>query len=700
MNKSVSIIIPNFNGRELLKENLPILLSQMESRNPALPHEIIIVDDGSADGSVLFLRENFPQVKVVELKENRGFAYACNAGAKVASLEIVYLLNSDIKVCPGFIEPLLAHFDRDDVFAVSSVESGLGVPLGIPLVKFQYGIFWYWYEEILPTTYYLLPTAYEVFCVSGGHTAYSRDKFLALGGFDTLFRPFYAEDGDICWRAWKRGWRSIIEPESRVIHQCQATIGKFYSSSLIQKIHWKNRILMTWKNLTSKKLLLKHLFFIGPEFLVCPLIAKAEFSAGLLAALKELPSLITARKRDRIKNEVFSDGQLFKRFSRLPASPPFKILFLHEASRISGAENSLLNLVRHLDKDRFKAFFILPQEGPFAEELRRLGVDVELVKFPRVRSLWGVFSALRKIKKIARAKGINLIHSNSIRTHIYAAIVGKSLNIPVVWHQRNLITNEIIDPDRLFSFLADEIICNSYAIARRFLINGKLPAQVSVVYNGVDTDEFSPNFNAGTLRDEFGIGAAETVIGIASRFGPDKGHEAFLKAAQIVLNRGLGCRFLVVGDAVFPQDRWREDYLRKLARDLGLSGKAVFCGGRKDMPQVYAAMDIFVLASDAEPCGRVIFEAMASGKPVVATNSGGTPEIVADAKTGFLVQPGNPEEMAQKIIWLLNNPIQAKAMGEEARKRVEENFKIGTNVKRIEAVYSELLGSLRWKSES
>jgi len=123
MKNSLSIIIPNFNGKELLKENLPVLLEHAFAggNHP----EIIVVDDGSSDGSAEFLRDNFPQIKVIPLPQNHGFAYACNAGVNEAKGEIIYLLNSDVKVCAGFLEPLLAHFDKDDIFAVGSIANSL-----------------------------------------------------------------------------------------------------------------------------------------------------------------------------------------------------------------------------------------------------------------------------------------------------------------------------------------------------------------------------------------------------------------------------------------------------------------------------------------------------------------------------------------------------------------------------------------------
>jgi glycosyltransferase involved in cell wall biosynthesis len=377
----------------------------------------------------------------------------------------------------------------------------------------------------------------------------------------------------------------------------------------------------------------------------------------------------------------------------------YNILYLHETSRFSGAEESLFNLMRFQNHNLFNAFFILPEAGQFSDKLEDIGIKVFIVSLPRIRRIRGVMLSVKKILRIAKENNIHLLHTNSIRTHMYGAYVAKKLKIPIIWHERNLITKEIFDPDRLFSFLADKIICNSYAIARRFLRKDTVlqsnNSKIAVIYNGVDTERFNPGINGQALRREFGIRSDEIVIGIASRFGADKGHDTFLKAAKILLSHEeyekIPLRFLIVGNAVFAKDKWREDYLRKMAKDLGIADKIIFTGFRQDMPQVYAAMDIFVLASEAEPCGRVLFEAMASAKPIIATNSGGTPEIVKEAITGFLVKPKQPQELAQKIGWLVNNLAKAKMMAEAGWKRIEADFKIGRNVAEIEAVYAELL---------
>jgi glycosyltransferase involved in cell wall biosynthesis len=371
------------------------------------------------------------------------------------------------------------------------------------------------------------------------------------------------------------------------------------------------------------------------------------------------------------------------------------ILYLHETSKIAGAENSLLQLAKNLDIARFKPFFALPEDGPLADALRRCGIDVELVGFPKIRAGSGVIAATTAIRRLIAGKSIALVHSNSIRTNLYGAAAARLSGVPVVWHERNLITTEKLDPDMVLAFLPDAIVCNSRAIARRFEKSGALPAKVQVIYNGVDTKAFNPSVSGKALRDRFGIGADEIVIGIASRFNPDKGHETFLRAAKLIARNQARVRFLIVGGAVFASDAGREKTLRDLALDLGIDDRVVFTGLIQEMAEAYAAMDIVVLASDAEPCGRVIFEAMATGRPMVATDTGGTPEIVVDGETGILVHPRDPAAMASALETLVADRQKRDAMGRLARGRMEALFGIEKNVANTEELYLRLLAKGR-----
>lgn len=371
----------------------------------------------------------------------------------------------------------------------------------------------------------------------------------------------------------------------------------------------------------------------------------------------------------------------------------YNILYLHETSILGGAENSLLNLVSKLDKNKFQPFFICPKEGPFIDELKKLNIKVDLVKFSRLKSLnlFRIYNTIRKIRQTIEKREIDLVHSSGVGTNLLGAISAKLSHVPIIWHARNLLVEGMWDIDQFFSFLPVKIICNSKAIQGRFSKKEKMQNKIITVINGVDIDKFNPKISGREIRKEFDINEKEIVIGIASRIDPSKGQEYFLHAAAEVVKSYPRVRFLVAGNAFSPGHSWFREHLRNLVQKLDLEGKVIFAGFRRDMPQVLAGMDIFVLASDAEPCGRVLFEAMAIGKPIVATNTGGTPEIVIDKQTGLLAPARNSKALAEAIIILLNNNKLAKEMGQKGRERVEKYFTIEEHVRKTEAVYKELL---------
>lgn len=238
-----SIIIPNWNGKKLLEKNLPrVLVSDAD--------EVIVADDDSTDGSIEFLKASFPQVKVISHRR-LGFAGNCNLGVKAAKGEIVVLLNTDVIPKKDFLPPLKKHFSDPKVFAVSFNEindSKFSWTKG----KFEKGFITHENQK-------KDNRAHQTFWASGGSGAFRKTIWNKLGGFDELFSPFYWEDIDLCYRAQKRGWKILWEPQARVEHKHEGVISKSYSRQYIDLIWQRNQLLFIWKNLTEKKLFRQHL---------------------------------------------------------------------------------------------------------------------------------------------------------------------------------------------------------------------------------------------------------------------------------------------------------------------------------------------------------------------------------------------------------------------------------------------------------
>ena len=312
MTPTVSIIIPAYNGKGHLEANLPSLLEATQGRGGV---EVIVVDDGSADGTPEFLAARFPQITLVALGVNRGFAGACNAGVHSARGEIVYFLNSDVRVLPGFLDPVLRGFRDPTVFAVGSREipsQGEGTfTVAVPF--FRFGLFGHRYLKTSRVPAHPIPVLF----VSAGHAAFSREKFLSLGGFDDLYRPFYWEDIDLCYRAWRRRWRVILEPESGVRHVGQGTIGRFYARRTIQSVYWKNRFLFAWKNLRDAAFVAEHLACLPLLLAGLSVLRGWAVLKGFTWALGQLREALRKRRQET-GGVTISDRQILELFSDYP----------------------------------------------------------------------------------------------------------------------------------------------------------------------------------------------------------------------------------------------------------------------------------------------------------------------------------------------------------------------------------------------
>ena len=245
----------------MLEKYLPSVVAAAER---VAGSEVIVVDNGSTDGSAGFIREQFPQVRVVALEKNLGFGGGSNAGFRAARHDVVVLLNSDMRVEPDFLQPLLDGFTDARVFSVAC-QIFFSDPNKL---REETGLTEFWWERgnlrvrhrTEPSIHELYPCAYG----GGGSCAFDRRKFLELGGFDELLAPFYLEDTDLGYMAWKRGWKKLYQPASVVYHEHRGTIGRRFSEAYIQGILKKNFVLFTWKNIHEWQRLLANFLSSGP----------------------------------------------------------------------------------------------------------------------------------------------------------------------------------------------------------------------------------------------------------------------------------------------------------------------------------------------------------------------------------------------------------------------------------------------------
>jgi glycosyltransferase involved in cell wall biosynthesis len=333
-----------------------------------------------------------------------------------------------------------------------------------------------------------------------------------------------------------------------------------------------------------------------------------------------------------------------------------------------------------------------PATGPFPSALARDGVPVLPVAFGPLRDLRGLAASTLRVRALIRRHCVDLVHANGPQTNVCAGLAGRLTGLPVIWHARNLIYGQMRDVDCMLAWLPARIICNSDAIRQRFARSRGWAKSVTIL-NAIDTREFSPAVPREPFRREVELAADEPAVGIVGRIGQGKGHATFVEAAIGLLGAGTQGQFLIVGDPLFEEDGWRTDVLRGRVKDAKLEGRIRFLGFREDVPRVMRGLDILVLASDAEPCGRVLFEAMASGTAIVATDTGGTPEIVRDGAEGLLVPPRDAAALADAIRRLLDDPALRRRLGQAGVARVQAEFTIERYVARTLEVYEDVLGS-------
>ncbi len=238
----VSIMIPNYNGRGLLEENLPYALAAM--RQASCPAELLVADDASTDDSCNYIRAHYPEIRLLEATENLGFAGNCNRGIRECRGEWVLVLNSDVKLAPDYLQKLLPYTSGPDVFGlIGSIfpENGNAMSDG--------GKYPVWKGLMLNTTrnYEVRKPEGNIFpalFLSGAAALMHAGKFRELGGFYELFNPYYFEDAEICLMAWRRGWSSLYVPDARCFHRISSTISHNARKEQVLIIARRNKLLM------------------------------------------------------------------------------------------------------------------------------------------------------------------------------------------------------------------------------------------------------------------------------------------------------------------------------------------------------------------------------------------------------------------------------------------------------------------------
>jgi GT2 family glycosyltransferase len=270
----VSVIIPNYNGRHLLKQHLPAVLATK-------PDEIIVVDDASTDTSIEFITANWPQIKLIQLPDNLGFARAVNAGVAAAAGDIVVLFNNDVAPRQNCLVNLDSQFlAQPKLFSLGflEIDPGTNIQRGKAIG--------FWHRGLVRHAPAPDLEAGPTFWTFAAAAAYRKSMWNKLGGLDPLFRPAYWEDIDLSYRAQQQGWSVYFDPSRQVLHAAESTMKPVLGSRL-KHIAFKNQLLFVWKNITDARRLRSHLFWL-PYNIMFDLL-------GFILALVQLPEALKQR---------------------------------------------------------------------------------------------------------------------------------------------------------------------------------------------------------------------------------------------------------------------------------------------------------------------------------------------------------------------------------------------------------------------
>lgn len=375
-----------------------------------------------------------------------------------------------------------------------------------------------------------------------------------------------------------------------------------------------------------------------------------------------------------------------------------KIVYLIGSLAVGGAERQLVETAIRLDRSRFDArIYAISSGGTLQAYAEQAGIPVTVHK-TKGRGLIAYIGKFVALCQYLRRERPDIVHCFMFTPSLYGGWASRLAGRPIlITSRRNL--GLFKDRAVLYQWLenlvnrfTDLVIVNSRAVLTDTLQRERIAAEkVVVIYNGINTRRYCPvapqSLPGQQIKAQFGIPDAVVIIGMIANLYRYKGHRELLTAAAAVMRQFPNTYLLCVGEereGLLPE-------LRDLCATLGIQDRVLFSGFIADVSSVLNIMDILVSASHEEGFSNVILEAMAAGKPVVATSVGGNPEAVLDGETGWIVPPNNSQALAAAIIELLRHPEQIARYGRNARQRAKKYFSMETMIHQVEQIYEQLL---------
>ncbi len=384
------------------------------------------------------------------------------------------------------------------------------------------------------------------------------------------------------------------------------------------------------------------------------------------------------------------------------------ILFVHNSNDLYGADVVLLNLIRGLDRKQFRAIVALPAD---VRHINRLSAKLEALKIPfyflplgiirrRYLTVRGILRLLADLGRgivalnsLIRRERVDIVHSNTL-TVMAGPIAARLSGRPHIWHIHEIVSTQ--GPSRkvlhwIAAHVGGQLVTVSDAVRKHILLDQpRAGAIIKTIHNGIDLSPFLEAESGTRVRQELGIPNEALAIGTVGRVSHLKGQFLFAEAAHKVLARYPDVYFVAIG-GVFDNEFHHMAALKDLVASLSIKNFKI-CDFREDVAAAMAAFNVFVLPSILpESFPTVIIEAMASGLPVIAAETGGVPEMVVPGKTGILFHPGEVDELESAILCLIRDEAARKAMGLAARERAVEAFRLSRFAHEFEELYGSLL---------
>ncbi len=382
--------------------------------------------------------------------------------------------------------------------------------------------------------------------------------------------------------------------------------------------------------------------------------------------------------------------------------PKIRVVRIFSRLNIGGPSIHVILLTARLDPARFESTLLIGQEGiregnmfDFAE---RHGVrPIKISSLGRAISPWNDLVSTLQLWRYMRTRRPHIVHTHTSKAGFSGRIAARMAGVPVVVHTFHGhvfkgyfgpgMTKCFILLERILAHSTDRIIAISERL-RDELIENRIaaPEKLEVIPLGLDLAPFlAVRGRSGVLRARMNLSSGDPLIGIVGRLVAVKDHATFLRAAATAVMTRNDLKFAVIGDGELRAG------LEKLTDSLGLSGRVFFTGWEKDLPPVYADLDLVALSSRNEGTPVSIIEASAAGKPVVATHVGGVPDMIIDGWNGLLVPPEDPEALSASMLRMIAQPEMASTFARRSREKIRNTYGVERLISDVESIYTRLL---------